>query len=697
MTDSSTILKSRFRKRLLAALLIGAAGFAWGLILWKVNLGKSLRVAAYDLSFVVSQHEPPPEIVLIHIDEASHDALNQPLAMAWDRKLHARMVHQLAKEGAKLIVFDILFQDEFPEDDGILAEEMRKHGNVILAGEFVENNKTEGAEIDRLLLANPTLRRAASGWGLTSLPLEFDGVVRRIQHLISTPFGDKPSLSEVVRMKIRGGGIQATKNSELINYYGGPDRFTGYSYAGVLEGRGIPSGAFRDKIVIIGAKQQAGLSNSGKDMFPTPYSRKVAWDGKDAEVKESRRFTSGMEIQATVMGNLIHGRRIHEMDPKLEFYALLAASILFASVTSLMSPLRGVSLAVLLGTGMTVGGILAQVTGGIHCLWTIPVFGQLPLIASLSLGGHYFIEYAGRWRLRRAFKSYMSEEQARLIDEDSVSLELGGKEVEATIFFSDLAGFTSMSEGLPPRALSNALISYFERATEGILDNHGTIIKYIGDAVIATWGVPVKTDREADRAIDAAIQMQVAGLHPVLLESDDGRIEKVLETRVGIHTGIVLAGNLGSRRRFDYTVIGDAVNIAARLEGLNKMLGASVLVSESALAKCEQPERFLKRKMGSFILKGKKQGIVVFEILGYRDDPESAFRKRGGDYLEFYQQGLDACLTGDLAKAIEGFSKSVTLHDRLAECPASRLYLDAIEGALNGSQEWRGDIVLDSK
>ncbi len=101
--------------------------------------------------------------------------------------------------------------------------------------------------------------------------------------------------------------------------------------------------------------------------------------------------------------------------------------------------------------------------------------------------------------------------------------------------------------------------------------------------------------------------------------------------------------------------------------------------------------------MGSFILKGKKQGIVVFEILGYREDPESAFRKRGKEYLESFQKGLDACLTGDLAKAIEGFSRSLALHDLLSECPASRLYLDAIEGALKGSQEWRGEIVLDSK
>jgi adenylate cyclase len=358
---------------------------------------------------------------------------------------------------------------------------------------------------------------------------------------------------------------------------------------------------------------------------------------------------------------------------------------------------RGVLLCIALGFLIAIVAILARQHSGYQFLWTIPAFGQMPLVAGLALGGHYLIEYSARWRLRRAFKSYMSEEQARQIDENDVSLELGGKEVEATILFSDLAGFTSMSEGLPPQAVSKALIGYFERATEGILDNKGTIIKYIGDAVLATWGVPMKVDREADRAIDAAIQMQHASRRPVLLESGNGAVEQVLETRVGINSGTVLAGNLGSRRRFDYTVIGDCVNTAARLEGLNKMLGTSILVSEAVLSKCTEPERFLKRMMGSFVVKGKTQGVTVYEILGYRAGPAGAIRMRGEDYLQNYQNGLEACMAGDLSLAVVCFSRSLALHDHLPECPASRLHLAAIEASSNGLQEWRGAIILESK
>lgn len=696
MIAGMRIPNTRFRKRLVAALLVGAAGLVWGLLLWQLNLGRSLRVAAYDIPFLMGSHMPPQDIVLVHIDEASHKELEQPLAQAWDRSLHARLVAKLAEEGAAMIVFDILFHDENPKQDEDFAAAMRDHGKVVLAAEMIRN-QTEGADIDSLLLPNPTLRRAAAGWGLTYLPLDSDGVARRMQAVIATPFGDKPSLAEVVRMTRKGDSMQSDKASGLINYYGKAGTFTSYSYAGVLAGRGLPAGAFKDKIVVIGAKQQAGTAHAGKDMFATPYTPVLVVDGRGMK---SRQLTSGMEIQATSMGNLIDGRRIRQMQGKHELYIMLAAAILFAGVTCLLSPLRGVSLAVLLALGVATGGILLQLTAGYHFLWTLPAFGQMPMIVGLSLLAHYFIEYSARWKLRNAFKSYMSAEQARQIDEGDVSLELGGREVDATVLFSDLAGFTSMSEGLPPQAVSKALISYFETATNGILDNEGTIIKYVGDAVIATWGAPIKGDREAEHAIDAAIQMQVAGSQPISLETADGVIEQVLETRIGINTGLVLAGNLGSSRRFDYTVIGDTVNTAARLEGLNKMLGTSILVAESVIEKCENPARFLKRRMGKYVVKGRKNAITVYEILGYSADPAAAIRKRSSAYLELYQKALEAFETGVLEAAVGILSECTKLHDKLPDDPASRLMIDAIQQTKQAggpSADWLGQIALDSK
>ncbi|MES2657500.1 MAG: adenylate/guanylate cyclase domain-containing protein [Verrucomicrobiota bacterium] len=687
------LLSTRFRKRLLATLIIGVAGLVWGLMLLKLTLGSGLRLASYDLPFLFGEQPPPENIVLVHLDEASHQELDQPLAKAWDRRLHASLVERLNAAGARMIVFDILFHDGNSEQDAAFAAAIKKHGNVILAGEIVRTRSEVNIQ-QSLLLATPELRRAAAGWGLTDVPVDSDGVVRRIRHVIPTDFGDKPSLSDFVRQKLTGSGPGKTGTMEFLNYYGAAGSFPHYTYSGVLLDRGIPTNAFRDKIVIVGASQKSGLSDMGKDVFPTPYTPVAI---EDNEGKKSRKLTPGMEIQATAIANLLENRRITSLPAEMEFRLIVAASFLLAATACLLPPVRGVLLCVGIGASIAVIAILIRQNSGIQFFWTIPAFGQMPLIAGLALGGHYFIEYSARWRLRRAFKSYMSEEQARQIDENDVSLELGGKEVEATILFSDLAGFTSMSEGLPPQAVSKALIGYFERTTEGILDNHGTIIKYIGDAVVATWGAPVKVDREADRAIEAAIQMQLASAKPILLETLDGTVEQVLETRVGINSGTVLAGNLGSSRRFDYTVIGDSVNTAARLEGLNKMLGTSILVSEAVLRKCVEPERFLKRRMGSFVVKGKKQDIVVFEILGFSNDPGSTIRKRDKDYLDFYQKGVDASLAGDIGGAEVCFRESLARHDRLPECPASRLHLDAIGAACSESREWRGGIVLDSK
>jgi adenylate cyclase len=696
MIKSSSFLKTKSRKRLLAATLIAIAGLAWGIALWQLNMGHGLRLAAYDLPFLMGSNAPPQDIVLVYIDEASHNELSQPLARPWDRTLHARMVEKLTREGAAVIVFDVLFHDENPEQDQVFSEAMRKHGKVVLAAELIRNT-TEGAEMDSMLLPNPTLRRAAAGWGLTRLPLDSDGVVRRIKAVMPTPFGDKPSLSEMVRMKRTGNAIQSDTDARLLNYYGTAGTFTSYSYGGVIAERSIPKDAFRDKIVVIGAMQQGGLANAGKDMFATPYTAVPVVDEKG---RRSRQLTAGMEIHATAMGNLIQGTHIRQMDRRLEFYVLLAASVIYAAVTCLLPPTRGVPAAILLALGTATGGVLLQLTSGFHFLWTLPAFGQMPLIVGLALLAHYYIEYSARWKLRNAFKSYMSAEQARQIDEDEVSLELGGREVEATVLFSDLAGFTSMSEGLPPQAVSKALISYFETATEGILDNQGTIIKYIGDAVVASWGAPVKGNREADHAIDAAIQMQLASAKPIALETADGTVDTILETRVGINTGQVLAGNLGSSRRFDYTVIGDTVNTAARLEGLNKMLGTSILVTQAVIDKCEDPDRFLRRRMGNYVVKGRKNFITVHEIIGYSSKPAEPIRRRSPEYLALYEKGLGAFEAGDLEAAGVFLSECAKLHDKLPDDPASRLMIDTIQQthlAGGPSADWQGQIILDSK
>lgn len=687
MTPRSHWTKSR--KRLAAAIIIALISLLWGLMLWQLNLGQGLRHASHDLPFHFSERDMPTGVTLVYLDDESHKQLGQPLSEAWDRRVHAALVDRLRDEGAALVIFDILFHDPKEGEDAVFAESIARHGRVILAGEVLRAAK-EG-DPESLLLATPELRRAAAGWGLTEPVIDEDGTIRRIRHGISTEAqGSKPSLSWIAYRLARdaGGAGEHPEAEVLLDFYGRSNTFSRHQYAAVLENRGIPNGAFKGKIVFIGSHQQAGFSGAGKDMFPTPYSTR------------EKSLTSGVEIHATATANLLDGLTLRNVQDRTNLLVIVAGAVTLAVAACLLPVPWGVSLCLMLGIAIAfLGGILHRSYGTVM-LWTIPAFGQMPLILGLSLGAHYFIEYSARWKLRRAFKSYMSDEQARQIDEDEVSLELGGKEVGVTILFSDLADFTTMSDGLPPQSLSKALISYFESATEGILDNKGTIIKYIGDAVLATWGAPLKSDREADRAIEAAIQMQRATVAPITLETPGGVISQVLETRIGINSGLALAGNLGSSRRFDYTVVGDSVNTAARLEGLNKMLGTSILVSEAVLAKCVEPERFLKRRMGRYVLKGRKSSIEVYEILGHSDRPAEAIRKRSPIYDQLYQQGLTAFEQGDFQSATRHLTECAPLHDRLADDPAARLMLKAMSD-LGSTQalppDWAGEIVMESK
>jgi len=636
------------QKRWFATVVVAVLAFLVCFLSFQLKLGITLQRASYDLPFLFGEQTPDDRIAIVFLDESTFSELDAPLTEPLDRQWHGKLVDRLREEGAEKIVFDIVFADSRPEQDQVFAAALKKHGNVVLAGELL--GKTDRGQEQRLLLATPDLRMSAAGSGLVEVPVSDDGLVRRIKHGIATDFGVRASLgAQAVGLS----DVEKEQDWRLLKYYGVPGSFPSYNYVDVLEDRGLPEGAFEGKIVFIGAKQKSGVIDAGKDTFPTPFTR------------IAKELTPGVEIHATAAANILEGG-------------------------CLMKPTRGVLLLLLVGGGIVVIGILLHSMGNQLVAWTFPAFVQVPLVIAGALSTHYFLEYSSRWKLRRAFKSYMSEEQARLIDEDSDILELGGKEVEATVFFSDLAGFTSMSEGLPPSAVSKALISYFESATEGILNHQGTIIKYVGDAVMATWGAPLKVDQETDRAIRAAIEMQLAGKKPVILETEEGTVERILETGLG------LAGNLGSRRRFDYSVIGDTTNLAARLEGLNKMLGTSILVSGAVLERCDNPDDFVVRRMGAFVVKGRRQSVPVYEVMG--EQGGELFRKRSASYLEHFAKGLEAYEAGRLAEAREFFEQAKGEHDRQSECNACCLFLEKIEKA-GGEKgpDWAGHVVLDSK
>ena len=289
----------------------------------------------------------------------------------------------------------------------------------------------------------------------------------------------------------------------------------------------------------------------------------------------------------------------------------LAAAYLFAR----LSPLSG-----LIGLCLLCG-ILFSATVYLflhHCLWFPPV-----LLASgfiLIYGGNSFCHYVLAARdkhwLRQAFSRYVSSSLVESMTSHPEQLRLGGEEVEATILFSDLVGFTSISEDLTPENLIHLLNEYFSTMTEIILNCKGTVDKYIGDAIMAFWGAPLPIIDHAEKACLAALAMKKA-IAP-LQETWQERGLPPLGARLGLHTGQAIVGNVGSRDRFNYTVMGDTVNLASRLEGVNKIYGTSIIVSESTYQKAGTD--FLFRELDLVQVKGRLQPVTIYELLGRQED-----------------------------------------------------------------------------
>jgi adenylate cyclase len=315
--------------------------------------------------------------------------------------------------------------------------------------------------------------------------------------------------------------------------------------------------------------------------------------------------------------------------------------------------------------------------------WMVPAAVQMPLGLVWSIGSQYLLESRRRKELRRAFGFYLSPQMADKIADSDFDLKPGGKVVDVTVIFTDLEGFTSMSENLDPAEVAEILTSYFGQTTKCILENKGTIIKYIGDAVFAAWGAPIDDPRHAMRAVETACDLRCLSELEVR--------GKTLRTRVGIHSGKVLAGNLGSSYRFDYTMIGDAVNFAARLESLNKYLDTQVLISD-AVRQQLQGDQFMIRRLGEFRVAGKKQSVIIHELL-CRCDAESGERQ----WIESFEQGLNRFREGEFAAARAEMDRTCQI--RGGKDGPSEFYLRKISALeSNGHREdWTGIVELSEK
>jgi adenylate cyclase len=290
-----------------------------------------------------------------------------------------------------------------------------------------------------------------------------------------------------------------------------------------------------------------------------------------------------------------------------------------------------------------------------------------------------------REKIRRAFTFYLSPSMIRRVTESPEQLNLGGEEVVGTAMFTDIAGFTSIAEGRTAPQTAALLNEYFSEATRHVFDTEGTLIKYIGDAIFAIWGAPVPLPDHAERACRAALGM--TRLDAALEGSPAG----ALVTRVGVHTGTMLVGNLGSSQRFDYTAIGDTINLASRLEGINKVFGTRVLISGETLSSVDG--RFVVRRLGRVQVVGRGEPVGICELLGLAGEATSP-DARG---IERFQAALDDYACGRFAPAAAGFREVIA--GRGGADGPSEFYLGEIRRLEKEPHpgEWDGVVRLTTK
>ncbi|CAI2718824.1 adenylate/guanylate cyclase domain-containing protein [Nitrospina watsonii] len=292
--------------------------------------------------------------------------------------------------------------------------------------------------------------------------------------------------------------------------------------------------------------------------------------------------------------------------------------------------------------------------------------------------------------IRTAFSRYVPVQVVEQLLENPDLLRLGGEEREATVLFSDLEGFTTVSETMPPPHLAKLLNEYLTEMTRIIIENGGIIDKYLGDGIMAEFGIPLDTPSHADHAVRAALAMQTALRTMNTGWEKQGRVQ--VKCRIGIHTGTLIAGNLGSDQVFDYTVIGDSVNLAARLEGVNKLYHTEVIISEKTRSLLT-PEVFRVRPLDIIKVKGKSEPVRIYEVYGLEVKPMT---EMDADYYRLYEEGFRAYLNREFATAAGLFNQSLQI--RPGDAPS--LNMLHCMNRLNPEdlpKDWDGSTALDFK
>lgn len=643
------------------------------------------------------------DIAIFLIDQYSLDVYKKQhgLSWPWPRQMYSIIIDFLKKGGAKACFIDLAMSEPSVygvEDDQILAAAMASAGNVFLPLALSQReDEAETVSIDILKrfqlrpedfpreyhvpaksagLPLDVLLNAARGTGNILFTPDGDGIFRRLPLLFTHQGLILPSIPLAVAGFIRGDKgpwkIPFDKSGQLVvRYYGPTGTYRTYSIASIINSWAliednkepqIPAEEFAGKVVLVGGSAPGLL-----DLRPTPLSP----------------VTPGVEVHANVIDNLLQEDFIRISSPVVSVIFVLLTALFVGIGTSLLKRmwLMGVFLVVSLFVPAVVCGLAFK--SGYWLEFVAPELAAVSAFIGASLL-NYNVEGRQRRFIKNVFRHYLSPQVIEKIIEDPSLLRLGGENREVTSYFSDVAGFTALSESLTPEKLVGLLNAFLSEMTDIILGSGGTLDKYEGDAIIAFWNAPLDQPDHALRGCRAALECQrrLAELRPEFLRGYGHEIFM----RVGLNSGPAVVGNMGSRRRFDYTAMGDTINLASRLEGVCKHYQVPVLVGERTYESVK--DAILGRKVDIIRVVGKKKPVSVYEIIGEEGKVEAGQLSR----IRRFDEALSGYENGQWEAARELFL-------RIEEDPLSMMYANRCLRLLQSPPppDWDGVFELKEK
>jgi adenylate cyclase len=615
-------------------------------ILWDVRVEKLQRAEEHDT-----------KIKLVLIDQSSLDwaKTNYTLAWPWPREMYAKLVDYCISHGAKAVIFDILFQEPSVygvEDDKRLIDSIMRTntvGSMVLSQKQGDHREWPFAMlkpdypsvVDRSMtqnhfaLASFPSEAIGEAFGLVGFVNAFpdrDGIIRKTNVVSVFDGRFAPALPLAACLSTQECTTTVDPATRIINYHGPVQTYETINAASIIQAQLVnEAGAdeptqqydFNQSYVFI------GMSAPGlMDLKSTPMER----------------VYPGTEIHATVLDNLLHNDFINMVSVKVTVGLLfIAVFVTFLGIRYHRSMAIGaiytitlIMVSILLSIGFYYFHFWFNLT-----FFIIGITGSS--VAAFSI--NYFHEGAQRRFLKNAFSRYISSQVIDELIKHPETLRLGGRKEVLSILFSDIEGFTTLSTQLEAEVLAKFLNEYLGLMSDVILEMGGTIDKYEGDAIIAFWNAPLPQSNHADLAVASVMRCQK------VLEEHNPFFEKKygfrIKTRFGIHTGEVIVGNLGTEKRFDYTFIGDAGNLASRLESANKQFGSMCMISEETKGYLNDDGKTLFRELGTIQVVGRTSAVKVFEPVDVTraDNYREWMDEYNGALKRFYAADFEGALS----------------------------------------------------